>query len=299
MSSFFISLYAVECLNPVNKAPYCSFVYKQLILRPLSQNHLLKMKKLVLFFIIALTANQWLSAQNDLFLKKEYISKSDTLRYRILFPDNYDITKKYPLVLFLHGSGERGADNEKQLVHGSYLFTDQANRTSFPAIVVFPQCPSNDFWAPINDKSTGKFSYVNAKHPTKAMQLVIDLTKSLSKKEAVDSKRIYVIGLSMGGMGTFDLICREPKLFAAAVPICGGVNNERLNVVSQMPIRIYHGEIDPVVPLEHSKSAYETLESFGFKKCELIVFPNIGHNSWDQAFKQVDFLSWIFSKKLK
>ena len=299
MSSFFISLYAVECLNHINKVPYYFITYKQLIIRPLYQNHLLKMKKLLLFIFIVFTANQYLAAQNELFLKKEFISKSDTLRYRILFPDNYDITKKYPLVLFLHGSGERGSDNMKQLVHGSYLFTNQENRKDFPAIVIFPQCPSNDFWAPINDRSTGKFSYVNAKHPTKAMQLVIDLTKSIIKKEAVDSKRVYVIGLSMGGMGTFDLICREPKLFAAAVPICGGVNNERLKKVKKMPIRIYHGEIDPVVPLEHSKSAYETLKSFGSKKCELIVFPETGHNSWDQAFKQPDFVSWIFSKKLK
>ncbi len=257
------------------------------------------MKKLILFLIIVFIANTNLSAQNELFLKKEFISKSDTLRYRILFPDNYDITKEYPLVLFLHGSGERGADNEKQLVHGSYLFTNQANRTNFPAIVVFPQCPTKDFWAPIKDRSTGKFGYINAKHPTKAMQLVIELTKSLLKKEAVDSKRIYVIGLSMGGMGTFDLICREPKLFAAAVPICGGVNNERLKKVKQMPIRIYHGAIDNVVPLEHSQSAYDTLKSFGSKQCEIKVFPETGHNSWDQAFKEPDFLSWIFSKKLK
>ena len=254
------------------------------------------MKKFVLLLIVII-ATQWLSAQNELFLKKEFISKSDTLRYRILFPENYVKSKEYPLVLFLHGSGERGSDNEKQLVHGSYLFTEQANRTNFPAIVIFPQCPTNDFWAPIKDRSTGTFGYVNAKHPTKAMQLVIDLTKSIIKKEAVDSKRVYVIGLSMGGMGTFDLICREPKLFAAAVPICGGVNNERLKKVKKMHIRIYHGAIDNVVPLEHSQSAFNALQSFGSKKCELIVFPNTGHNSWDQAFKEPDFLSWIFSKK--
>lgn len=257
------------------------------------------MKKFALLLILAMSSTLLLTAQNELFLKKEFISKTDTLRYRILFPENYDKSKEYPLVLFLHGSGERGSDNEKQLVHGSYLFTDPANRTNFPAIVVFPQCPTNDFWAPIKDRTTGKFSYENTKQPTKAMQLVINLTKSIIKNEAVDSKRVYVAGLSMGGMGTFDLICREPKLFAAAVPICGGVNNERLKKVRNMPIRIYHGAIDNVVPLEHSQSAYDTLKSFGSKQCEIKVFPNTGHNSWDQAFKEPDFLSWIFSKKLK
>jgi len=198
--------------------------------------------------------------------------KNDTLRYRILYPENYDSSKSYPLVLFLHGSGERGNDNEKQLVHGSSLFANPENRTKFPAIVVFPQCPENQYWAPINSRNDG-FSYVNTKKPTEPMQMVIRLIKELKKNEAVDKKRIYVSGLSMGGMGTYDLICRYPKTFAAAIPICGGVSLDRLKKVKRMPIRIYHGSADDVVSPEHSRNAYNGIESKRIANSWINYFP--------------------------
>lgn len=235
-----------------------------------------------------------MSAQTEQYLKKELIYKKDTLPYRILFPENYVKSKSYPLVLFLHGSGERGNDNEAQLIHGSTLFTDPVNRLKYPAIVVFPQCPKNSYWAPISSREDG-FSYVNSKKPTEPMQMVIRLIKYLQKTESINSKRMYVSGLSMGGMGTYDLVCRKPKMFAAAVPICGGVSLERLKKIKNLPIRIYHGDADQIVSPEHSRNAYIELKSNGSQNAELIIFPGIGHNSWDSAFKQSDFLSWIFS----
>lgn len=256
------------------------------------------MRKSLAILSFILLSVSFLTAQNDLYQKKLYIHKSDTLRYRIMYPENYDQSKSYPLVIFLHGSGERGNDNEKQLVHGASLFANAENRKNFPAIVVFPQCPSNGFWAPVSWENN-KFGYVNTTKPTEPMQLVIRLIKDLKKSEAVDSKRIYVSGLSMGGMGTFDIICRLPKMFAAAVPICGGVNIERLNKVKNMPVRIYHGEADNLVPPAHSKDAYNKLKAEGAQQVELILFPGVGHDSWTSAFAAPDFLSWIFSKKLK
>ncbi|MCE5331424.1 MAG: prolyl oligopeptidase family serine peptidase [Bacteroidales bacterium] len=256
------------------------------------------MKKIFFILCIFFFSVIILKAQNELYQKKEYIFKNDTLRYRILYPENYDSSKSYPLVLFLHGSGERGNDNEKQLIHGSSLFTNPENRTKFPAIVVFPQCPENQYWAPVGSHANG-FSYVNTKKPTEPMQMVIRLIKELKKNEAVDKKRIYVSGLSMGGMGTYDLICRYPKTFAAAIPICGGVSLDRLKKVKRMPIRIYHGSADNVVSPEHSQNAYTELKANGSQTVELIVFPGVEHNSWDDAFAQPDFLGWMFSKKLK
>ena len=85
-------------------------------------------------------------ADNSLFEKREFVFKGDTLRYRVLFPENYDKNRDYPLVLFLHGSGERGSDNEKQLTHGAALFVDEENRKDYPSIVIFPQCPQESFW---------------------------------------------------------------------------------------------------------------------------------------------------------
>lgn len=253
-----------------------------------------KINFLIICFLIVVTG---LQAQNSLFEKKQFIYKSDTLHYRIMYPKNYQTTEKYPLLIFLHGSGERGNDNEKQLKHGSLQFTNEQNRAKYPSIVVFPQCPKEGYWAPIVDAKNG-FSFVNSQKPTEPMQLLIRLIKQLKKNNAVDTKRIYVLGLSMGGMGTFDLICRMPKTFAAAVPICGGVSVERLKKVQKIPIRIYHGDADNVVPVIHSQEAYNKLKALGSKNVELVLFHGVGHNSWDEAFRTKDFLDWIYSKSL-
>ena len=100
------------------------------------------MKKTLFFAAVLLWILQPLNAQNELYQKRYFTFKENTLPYRILFPENYDRTKTYPLVVFLHGAGERGNDNEKQLVHGSWLFTNEQNRQKYPAIVIFPQCPA-------------------------------------------------------------------------------------------------------------------------------------------------------------
>ena len=235
--------------------------------------------------------------QNELYQKKVFVYKGDTLAYRVLFPINYDKTKIYPLVLFLHGSGECGNDNEKQLIHGSSLFSDSINRANYPAIVIFPQCRENQSWVTLNELPNDKFSFVDTKDPTKPLELAKRLVDFYCKTEAVDKKRIYVLGLSLGGMGTFDIICRYPKTFAAAIPICGGINLERLKGLNKISIRIYQGGADNVVSPEYSRSAYTKLKSEGLKSVEYIEFPNIGHNSWTSAFAQTDFLSWFFSKK--
>ena len=248
---------------------------------------------LTFFFFISLMAQ----AQNNLYMKKEFIYKGDTLLYRVMFPDNYDKTKSYPLVLFLHGSGERGNNNEKQLVHGASLFTNPQNRVDYPAIVLFPQCPAEESWVTFDEKPDTKFKIIYTKEPTKPLELAKKLVDYYQKTEAVDSKRIYVLGLSLGGMGTFDMICRYPNTFAAAIPICGGVNVERLKKVRKMPIRIYNGGSDNVVPPDFSRNAYIELKAAGSQKVEHIEFPGVGHDSWTNAFAEPDFLKWMFSQK--
>jgi len=235
-------------------------------------------------------------AQNELFQKKEFIYKGDTLLYRVLFPENYDKTKTYPLVLFLHGSGERGNDNEKQLVHGASLFTDSLNRHNYPAIVIFPQCPDNQSWVNIKYKEKTKFSFADSKEPAKPLALAKRLIDSFQKTEAVNSKRIYVLGLSLGGMGTFDLICRYPHFFAAAIPICGAVNVERLKKVKKMPIRMYNGDSDNSVSSEYSRNAFIELKANGSQLVEHIEYPGVGHDSWTPAFAEPDFLKWLFAQ---
>lgn len=250
------------------------------------------------FFIIFVSTAQDLS----LFQKKEYVSNGHTLRYRILYPENYDQTKKYPLILFLHGAGERGNDNEKQLVHGAKLFLTNENRKNFPAIVVFPQCPQESFWAVIKVDTTKrpreiKFDY-NAT-PNWPLVAANELVKQLAKDEAVDKKRIYITGLSMGGMGTFESVFRYPDMYAAALPICGGGDvNGYDNRVKKTSFWVFHGAADPVVNVKLSREMVDRLKALK-GKVKYSEYPGVKHNSWDNAFAEPTYLSWMFSRKRK
>src|ERR1044071_3154641 len=152
-------------------------------------------------------------------------SKGDTLPYRILLPEGYDKTKKYPLVLFLHGGGEKGRDNEKQLIHGVKVFLDPDNRKKFPCIVIAPQCMPNDNWssAKVDRTVDPPIRDFNYSYPvTRSLAAVEELTKSIIKNESVQKKQVHVTGLSMGGMGTYEIVYRNPGLFNAAAAVCGG-----------------------------------------------------------------------------
>ncbi|OIP83190.1 MAG: hypothetical protein AUK44_06040 [Porphyromonadaceae bacterium CG2_30_38_12] len=256
------------------------------------------MKKFILWAWFCMALSISMLSQNLAFEKRIFTLNGDTLRYRILFPEHYDATQKYPLVLFLHGSGERGNDNEKQLTHGATLFTNTTNRTQFPSIVVFPQCPENGSWVNITEEEDDSFILNKSKTPTEPMQLVIRLILSLRKTEAVDKKRMYVMGLSLGGMGTFDIVCRHPKLFAAAIPICGAAEMVQLKKVKHMAIRMYHGDADKSVSVKYAQNAYIELKAIGAQKVQIIIFKGVGHNSWEHAFRYPDFLSWMYSKHL-
>lgn len=236
-----------------------------------------------------------ISAQQNDFQKKEYIhSDGKKLPYRILFPENYDPHRKYPLVLFLHGAGERGTDNEKQLTHGSSLFLK--NRSAFPAIVVFPQCPPESYWASVKiDRSTSpiRLDFDYSREPNWPLVSAMEVVRSLMKDEGVDKKRIYIVGLSMGGMGTFEAVYRHPKLFAAAVPICGGGDTQRYEKV-KTSFRVFHGEADQVVGVDQSRKMVDALQKLG-NDVTYKEYPGVNHNSWDNAFAEPDFLSWLFS----
>jgi len=211
---------------------------------------------------------------------------------------NFDASKKYPLVLFLHGSGERGSDNEKQLLHGGDLFIRQDIRSSFPAIVVFPQCPDNDRWANYQFRDSGgvkNFVLLKTLPPPKPMVLLEELLGQLQHQYKINQKRIYVGGLSMGGMGTFEITRRNPKLFAAAFPICGAADESSANTVRKIHWWIFHGAKDNVVPPASSIAMSEALKQVK-ADVRLTIYPEATHNSWDSAFAEKDLMPWLFGK---
>ena len=222
-----------------------------------------------------------------------------TLPYRILFPDGYEDGKKYPLILVLHGAGERGSDNEKQLTHGGKLFLDSAVRKKYEAIVVFPQCPAENYWASVQIDRT-KTPYVldfdYTRPVTQPLSAAIELVRQLIRDEKVDERCVYITGLSMGGMGTFEAVYRNPGLFAAALPICGGGDTEHYRKV-KTPFWIFHGTDDAVVDVKYSRAMMEKLKDLKVK-VKYTEYPGVNHNSWDNAFAEPRFLRWMFKRRM-
>ena len=252
--------------------------------------------KRTLLILLALAASFTVYAQKDGYEHKSFTSQDGTeLNYRLLTPPENARGKKFPLVLFLHGAGERGTDNEKQLTHGSQMFLNPANRDKFPAYVIFPQCPEKSFWA-----FPGRPSSASGTDTEKAINPILlavkELIDSYLENPSIDASRVYIMGLSMGGMGTFDLVSRYPEIFAAAIPICGAADTKRLTKTKGVKWRIYHGDADTVVPVEASRSAYRALKEAGIK-VEYFEFPGCAHGSWNPAFNQPDFMKWLFKQK--
>lgn len=219
------------------------------------------------------------------------------LPYRILYPKNFDLSNKYPVHLFLHGAGERGDDNEAQLAHGSKQFLE--NQSTYPAIVIFPQCPKEDYWADVQvqrTQSQNTFTFPKSPQPTWAMRAVQALLDQTLSKEYVDKNRIYLSGLSMGGMGTFELLSTRPDTFAAATPICGGGYPANVAKWAQKtPVWIFHGKEDQVVPILYSRLMLETLVQQQAAP-RVSFYDNTNHDSWTKAFAEPDFLSWIYGQ---
>jgi predicted peptidase len=257
------------------------------------------MEKGILTFLISIIAMSSAHSQDfSAYQKKWLIEGTDTLPYRLLLPVNYSPKQKYPLIVFLHGSGERGRDNEKQLLHGGDLFLRDSIREHYPAIVVFPQCPEGKTWANIDSRydSSGKrmFIFKNDAPPTIPMRQLQTLIAQLQKEYPVDKKRIYVGGLSMGGIGTFELVQRNPKMFAAAFPICGAADPDNAEKMTKPAWWIFHGAKDNVVPPEYSEKMADALTKQR-ASVKFTLYPEANHNSWDSAFAEKDLMPWLFS----
>jgi predicted peptidase len=233
------------------------------------------------------------------FEKGWHVQNQDSLPYQLIKPINLDESRSYPLVIFLHGAGERGADNELQMTHGSSLFLNPKNRKKYPAFVVFPQCDEEEFWANLTFGYESDYG-VNALNWhegfSKPMGLVLDLMQALQQEYKIDEDRIYVMGLSMGGFGTFDLLQKRPGLFAAGIPICGGADNQRFTGLVDIPLWIFHGADDDVVPVALSQEVANFLKAEG-GNVKYTEYEGVKHDSWTNAFAEKSLLKWLFNQK--
>jgi predicted peptidase len=220
-----------------------------------------------------------------------------SLPYRLMKPAGYktDGTTRYPLVVFLHGSGERGNDNEAQLKHGVASFATDAERKKHPCFLVAPQCPAEGQWANVRYQRRAA-SYPLADKPSEPGALVLGLIAALEKDYRIDPSRIYLTGLSMGGFGTWDLLSRKPDRFAAALPVCGAGDVKQAKKIAAVPVWVFHGDKDGAVPVECSRVMVEALKEAGGRPV-YTEYEGVGHDSWTQTYRNGPVLDWLFAQK--
>ena len=177
------------------------------------------------------------------------------------------------MIVFLHGAGERGSDIEKVKVHGPPKIVE--SQKDFPFIVLSPQCPTGRWWS---------------------TDVIVNLIEEISSKEKVDSERVYLTGLSMGGFGTWEIASRDPYRFAAIAPICGGGNPSSVRRMGHLPIWVFHGAKDSTVPLSASQEMVDALKAVN-GNVKFTVYPEAGHDSWTESYNNQELYSWFLKHK--
>lgn len=241
-------------------------------------------------FIVSCATVKYKGAQAKIYQNKE---NNSALPYNIFYPDiYYQKDAKIPLFVWLHGAGERGDDNVSQLIHIVPYLASDIVQSKFPSIIVAPQCPKEQYWAPVK---RFEWTIENNGQVTPPMDNVMKLIEQLLKDPKIDKSRVYIGGLSMGGFGTLDLLGRKPQWFAAAVPICGGADLRQTSNYKNVPLWIFHGAKDMVVPVTLSRDLVQMLETYGATP-RYTEYPEGGHDVWNQAIREPDLLTWLFSQ---
>jgi len=212
--------------------------------------------------------------QSQKFEKK--ITKTVSCNYLLFLPEDYGKKRQsWPLIVFLHGAGERGSDLKKVAVHGPPKIVK--NKKDFPFILVSPQCPEGDWW-------------------TEKVEVLINLVDDIAARYKVDKKRIYLTGLSMGGYGTWALASAYPERFAAIAPICGGGSRIMSLRLKDIPIWVFHGAKDRVVPLEESEEMVNAIRKRG-GDVKFTIYPDAGHDSWTESYDNQELYDWFLEHR--
>ena len=223
-------------------------------------------------------------------------SNGKSLPYRLYVPDDYDPSKSYPLVLFFHGAGERGTDNTAQISAGSVMqrLLLPEEQKKFPCLILAPQCPGDSQWV-LSDWGPGVYNHNTMATPVSPyMKAAEELLDKVIAEYSVNEDRLYVTGMSMGGFGTWDIISRNPDKFAAAFPVCGGVDETYLDRLQGFPIYTFHNVGDTIVSSAGTKKAYEILKDAG--GITYVEYNSSAHDAWSAAYATDDLLTWVFKK---
>jgi predicted peptidase len=235
----------------------------------------------------------------DAFRFLVYENEGHTLPYRFYKPDGEKRGKKYPLVIFFHGAGERGFDNRTQFQRFEPTLFWQKN----PCFIVAPECPAktaenNNAETVWVDTPFGATSHQMKKDPTWPMQLAMQLIDKIIKENRIDKQRIYVTGLSMGGFATWEILQRESGLFAAAMPVCGGGDLNYAAKLVSIPLWVFHGGNDQTVPVNRSQDMVSAIKKVGGNPL-YTEYPGVGHGAWSPTYSNPEVWEWLFSQVKK
>ena len=226
--------------------------------------------------------------KTGVFLARVYrVPLGEVTPYRLFIPVGYRPGGRYPLVLWLHGSGSKGDDNRLQISSanrlGSQFWARRENQARYPAFVLVPQ--TRDDWL---ERESWE--------PSGALRRVIEIIQGLQKEFDIDPARIYVAGQSMGGFGTWAAIVSYPDMFAAAVPLCGGGDPSRAAAITRIPVWAFHGEKDVAVPVEQSRRMIQALTEAGGQP-KYTEYKGVGHEIWSRVFREKGLLDWVFAQR--
>ena len=231
---------------------------------------------------------------NVVFEKRTYTEDGASLPYRIYIPKNYDCGERYPMLVFLHGAGERGTDNEKQMIHGLQdMFNDPASPI-YDSIVIAPQCPEDSQWV-LTPWANGNYSIADTPE-SRQLELVCRIMDDVKDYCNVDEDRVYVTGLSMGGFGTWDLLARHGARFAAGMPVCGGGDQAYAKLLKRIPIRTFHGSEDDAVPVKGTRMMYASIKNEGGENIDYTEFDGCGHGIWGMVYSDRENIDWLYSQ---
>lgn len=222
-----------------------------------------------------------------------YTSRTgERMPYRLVKPIPWEPGRKYPLLIFLHGAGERGSRNQKTLKWGAAFMREAARK--YQSFVLLPQCPWREHWPNCVHQSADIFTM--SKRPSRAMRALFSLLGMILRDYDIDRDRVYVVGISMGGYGVWDMIQRRPDMFAAAAPIVGVGDKSLAPTIAHIPIWLFNGARDPGFKASISRGMLAALRKAGGYPRHT-EYPGVSHLCWLSAFRDPKLLDWIYAQR--
>jgi len=255
------------------------------------------MKLVVLFLAVAMPVWAQFSVEEMMKPCAYTNEEGEVFLYRANAPQFPEAGKKYPLILFLHGSGECGTDNLHQMKIGLPVLLGSLLKCPEKVIVIAPQCQMGNWWV---RRVAFDPDYTAARQPSGSLEVALELCRSYVASGLADSNRVYITGLSLGGSGTWDAIQRAdaPVRFAAAIPICGNGDVRRVRVIRDLPIWVFHGRVDKNVPVACSRRLVEALKQAGNRSVRYTEYENGAHDVWNQVYNNPDVIAWLLEQNL-